>query len=32
LERHVDPAEAAQVKHMLPKAVRQLWPSETRPS
>jgi uncharacterized protein (DUF2267 family) len=32
LERHVDPAEVAQVKHMLPKAVRQLWPSETRPS
>ena len=32
LERHVDPAEAAHVKHMLPKAIRELWPSETRPS
>jgi len=32
LERHVDPAEAAHVKHMLPRAVRELWPSETRPS
>jgi uncharacterized protein (DUF2267 family) len=32
LERHVDPAEAAHVKHMLPKPVRDLWPSESRPS
>jgi uncharacterized protein (DUF2267 family) len=32
LERHVDPAEAAHVKHMLPKAIRELWPSQARPS
>lgn len=32
LERHVDPAEAAHVKHMLPKAIRELWPSEPRAS
>lgn len=32
LERHVDPAETAHVKHMLPKAMRELWPSEARAS
>lgn len=32
LERHIDPAEAAQVKHMLPKTLQSLWPAETRPS
>ena len=25
LERYVDPAEAAHVKHMLPKPIRELW-------
>jgi uncharacterized protein (DUF2267 family) len=32
LERHVDPAVAAHVKHMLPKPLRSLWPAETRTS
>jgi uncharacterized protein (DUF2267 family) len=32
LERHVDPAEAAHVKHMLPKPLRDLWPAEGRAS
>ena len=28
LERNIDPAEAAQVRHMLPKALQELWPRE----
>ena len=32
LERHVDPQEAARVKHMLPKPLQGLWPAETRAS
>jgi uncharacterized protein (DUF2267 family) len=32
LDRHVDPAVADHVKHMLPKAIRELWPVERRPS
>jgi uncharacterized protein (DUF2267 family) len=32
LDSHVDPAVAEHVKHMLPKSVRELWPSERRAS
>jgi uncharacterized protein (DUF2267 family) len=32
LERYVDPAEAVHVKHMLPKPIRELWPSEPKAS
>jgi uncharacterized protein (DUF2267 family) len=28
LERNIDQAEAAQVRHMLPKALQELWPAE----
>jgi uncharacterized protein (DUF2267 family) len=28
LERNIDSAEAAQVRHMLPKALQDLWPGE----
>jgi uncharacterized protein (DUF2267 family) len=32
LNRHIDPAEASHVSHMLPEAIRRLWPSEERAS